>query len=76
MQSLPVRATDREIGKYQGLTECLERRSCPSSLSMYEEAVTHAMHAYPRFIIARFLLVGFSPLSGGVSTGQLAGNRQ
>lgn len=34
------------------------------------------MHAYSRFIITRLLLVGFSPLSGWVFTGQMAGNRQ
>jgi len=34
------------------------------------------MHAYPRIIIAWFLLVGFSPLGGWVFTGQLAGNHQ
>ncbi len=61
MQSLPVRATDREIGKYQGLAECLERRSCPSSLSIYEEDVTLPRIACPKAI----LLITFDQLSSG-----------
>jgi len=38
----------RKIENDQGLAECMERRSCPSSLGIYEDAVTLPRIAWPK----------------------------